>query len=1234
MRFRNFLSICLLFGLASVAVEAIAAPVAADFMKPPLTARPWVYAFWMEGNVTKQGITADLEAMAAQGIGGFLFMDGALGNPNGPYRFMSDSWREMFSYMMGEANRLGLQVNLNNGPGWAGSGGPWVTPAHATQTVIATETIIEGPKRFSATLEKPQGVNHDYYEDIAVLAYPAPERSNEQLYRIPDFASTKSFGGSRDFAGVVPWPRYIPTAPSYATVPAGELVASSKMQDLTARLDASGKLTWDVPRGRWLLMRFGHTVAKSELRSAQSEANGLETDKLSKNALDAQFAAMVRKLSDDIGPLTGKTLVSVHIDSWEAGSGNWTDGFREEFRRRRGYDLLPYMPTLRGIVVDSLEVSERFLWDFRETVSEMMLDNYAAHMAALAHLRGLSLSIEGFDGTADDLRYAGRADQPMSEFWQRPIYSGLPLSDLSEEMASAAHVYGKPIVGAEAFTARWGDFLDFPATLKPLADWAFSTGVNRLYFSEWVMQPWPQRRPGVSFQDLGTVFGAGLTWWSDSKAWHDYIARSQYLLQQGRFVADVCFITPEGAPGRFEAPIPATVRGGIPSRPPYNFDGCPAEVVLDGSSVSDGRVRLASGMEYRVLVLPTFDAQKKPVLRLMEGDDYFYQPAPIPKTQTMTLPLLRKVKELLEAGATVLGDRPLASPSLVGYPGCDIELAKLADEIWGRDTGTGDSGRRPVGKGQIIWGNETPATVLAGMKVPADFSTDDTLRGKLDYTHRRTDDGSEVYFVVNQQDSAVQGSVSFRVTGLQPEWWWPQSGKTERAAFFKSSDGVTQMPLSLNANESVFVVFRTSVEPHLVAVTSSSPDAVAAAGADDSFEVAAWVKPGLPIPMPSAAVDGWRYADPQPQQPAPGSQTYTTPGQGQGGFAVGANGVVVFQYGTSGEIEPLLAYSRPLGGPHANDNRSGSRDPIMLAAGAKRIHIGVVYKHHVPYLFIDGVLVKTGPSSRFPRNQSIGSADHRTFAADLAALDRFETFLRESGHQDLLLAPGAKDLLPALDVSHGLIWRSGTYTLTSSTGEQTQRAVNLPSPQMLQDDWQVRFDPSAGGPASVTFDHLQSWSTRAEPDIKFYSGAATYRKTFRVDLPRGGANRIFLDLGKVAVMADVVVNGKDLGVLWNGPYRVDITDTLKARGDNSLEVRVTNLWVNRLIGDEQLPEDSERDAEGTLKTWPQWIAGNGPSPTGRLAFTTRRIWKADDRLVDSGLLGPVRLLSAQTIETR
>ena len=384
--------------------------------------------------------------MRRAGIGGLLFMDGDMGNPAGPHRFMSASWHEMFRHMVSEADRLGLEINVNNDPGWAGSGGPWVKPEQAAQRVVVSESLVEGPVHFDALLPQPPTAQ-DFYRDIVVLACPAPAADkNGSFQRIENFNSTKSFAGVQDFAGCVPWPRSVPMQTQWPVVPPPQCISSAAIQDLTDRMDQQGRLSWDVPAGRWLILRIGHTLAGGITRSSQKEASGLECDKLSKSAIETHFASMVARLLDDIGPLAGKTVVSTHVDSWESGSGNWTSGFRDEFRRRRGYDLLPYLPTLNGLIVDSLEVSERFLWDLRETVSELVLENYVGHLRELAHRSGLRLSVEAYDGTCDDLRYAGRADEAMCEFWQRGCYSGLPLCDLVEEMTSAAHVYGQPIV--------------------------------------------------------------------------------------------------------------------------------------------------------------------------------------------------------------------------------------------------------------------------------------------------------------------------------------------------------------------------------------------------------------------------------------------------------------------------------------------------------------------------------------------------------------------------------------------------------------------------------------------------------------------------------------------------------------------------------------------------------------------------------------------------------------------
>ena len=1183
-----------------------------DFEKPPNSARPWVYAFWMEGNITKEGISGDLSAMKDAGIGGMIFMDGGLGNPLGPHRFMSDSWLAMFSFMVEEAARLGIEINLSNAPGWAGSGGPWIKPEQATQRVIVAETIVEGGSPLQAMLQKPAGIRHDFYKDIAVLAYPAPAGGELPSFRIPNFGSTKSFAGMEDFFDVVPWPRFIATDVVWPDAPADQSIRAALMLDLTSMLSADGHLNWTPPSGRWIVLRFGHTVANGTTRSAQAEASGMECDKLSKSAVAFQFDSMVGKLTEHVGKLAGKSLVSTHIDSWEAGSGNWTDGFREEFRARRGYDLLPFLPTLNGIVVDSRAVSERFLWDYREIVCELTLENYAGHMRELAREKGLRLSIEAYDGTVDDLRYAGQADEPMSEFW-RSCYSGLPLPDLTESMASAAHVYGRNIVAAEAFTSYRGDFVDHPATFKPLADWAFCTGVNRLCFSEWVMQPWHLVVPGVSFAFFGTVFHKSVTWWAAAKPWHEYIARCQHMLRQGTFVADICFVAPEGGPYRFTPPIPASVRGGTPARPAYNWDGCPAELVLQQMTVEGNNVVLPSGMKYRLLVLPTYTANGEPVMRLTHTADYAYQALPMPEIKTMTPELLRKIKELVEAGATVLGHRPQQSPSLTHFPECDVEVQRLGDELWGKDAGYRGAGERRVGKGWVVWGR-TPEDVFAQIGVPPDFACNEPLQTKLNYMHRRTADGAEIYFVVNQQAATVGGTLSFRVAGKQPELCWPQTGESHAVAAYHESKGVTTLPIVLHANESVFVVFRNTVHPatSLVAVTHAgqalwpAPPHTPSQEGDDSFTMALWIMPGPDIRLPDERGAGWAYEGDGVDAPAPGYQTFLSPGEGNFGLAIGRNGIVVFQYGTSGKVEPLL---------------------VHLTSLPTSTHVGVLYKERIPQLFLDGKLVQTGPPNRFPPRSSRRWIDRSPFAGEIGAVQQFESMIGSAA------APFLEDDLPAFDIARALIWRSGEYALQTANGKNRKLSIALAPPQAIKGPWQVAFDPTWGGPQDVTFPELQDWSTHTDDGIRFYSGTAVYKKTFQFS-PSPALNRnsrVYLDLGRVATLADVRLNGEDLGVLWNSPYRVDATGALKP-GENILEVSIINVWTNRLIGDEHLPADSERDAVGVIKTWPQWVLDRQKSPTGRFTFTSARQWEKDSTLLQSGLLGPVQFIPAEKIE--
>ena len=480
------------------------------FRHPPDSAKPWAYWFWINGNISKAGITADLEAMAHVGIGGVLIMEVANPKtmaPAGQVAFASAEWRDMFKHVVAEAGRLGLKVNMNNDAGWCGSGGPWMTPELSMQKLVATNVSVTGPQVFDGTLPQPAAL-HDYYRDIKVLAFPAPVRGEQ------------------------------------ASVP------KEKILDLTDYMDAAGRLKWDASPGRWRVMRIGCTTPGGLNKPSPLSGQGLECDKFNPEAITRHFEAFIAKLADDVGPQVGKVFTSTHIDSWEVGSQNWTPRMAEEFRARRGYDLIPWLINVvaPGTSVGSAEETQRFRQDYKRTSADLNNEAYAGALRKLAHRRGLQLSIEAY-GTAgflDPLTYGSEADVPMAEFWIKRWDAWHLLSP--RLTASVAHVHGKPIAGAESFTstADRDAFTEHPYSVKTTGDWAFCEGINRFVFHRNVLQPWTNLAPGMSFAGYGWHVDRGQTWWQPGAAFMQYVARCQAMLQQGQFVADVCRVVPEG----------------------------------------------------------------------------------------------------------------------------------------------------------------------------------------------------------------------------------------------------------------------------------------------------------------------------------------------------------------------------------------------------------------------------------------------------------------------------------------------------------------------------------------------------------------------------------------------------------------------------------------------------------------------------------------------------------------
>jgi len=569
-------------------------------------------------------------------------------------------------------------------------------------------------------------------------------------------------------------------------VPVETVIRRSDVIDLTSKMAPDGTIEWDVPVGRWTILRMGYSLTGAKNRPAMPAGLGYEVDKLSRKYVEAYYHGYFDPLAESLGPLFGDALQYVVMDSYEAGMQNWTDEMIDQFHKRRGYDPTPFLPVLAGRVVESAEVSDRFLWDFRRTLADMFADCHYAVLTELlgehgvgtyAEAAGVSLEIP-----EDTLLNKSKVSIPMGEFWVRDLHPRLMYYHDVRGAASAAHVYGKTIVAAESFT---GGGYESPYTLKKVGDYWFAQGISRIVFHTSAHQPL-DTLPGNTM--VGTHINRNITWAEQAGPFMTYLARNSYLLQQGLFVADIAYLLNEGAPST----MPIWGAGLTPEPPEgYDFDYVNADALINRMSVNaDGRLVLPDGMSYRLLVLP--------------------------QTDRMTLPVLRKIHELVVGGTTVIGPKPVKSPSLAGYPDAEKAVQALADDLWGDLDGISRT-KRSCGKGMVVWGLPL-SEILTSMNIPKDFEYSRALDANLSWIHRRAGD-ADIYFVVNHTDNFQQFDARFRVDGKEAELWHPDTGEIESAGYI-ITDKLTTVKLHLAPSESVFVVFRKA---------ASSPSRVLAA---------------------------------------------------------------------------------------------------------------------------------------------------------------------------------------------------------------------------------------------------------------------------------------------------------------------------------------------------------------------------------------------------------------------
>jgi len=539
--------------------------------------------------------------------------------------------------------------------------------------------------------------------------------------------------------------------------------------DLTGNISADGTLNWDPPAGKWIIMQIGATPTGARNAAAAPHAMGPEVDKMNRQHLKSHFDSYIGVLLNRMPAEDRTALKHVVLDSYEQGSQNWTDDMIEDFIKKYGYDPTPWLPVLSGRIVRSSDQSDRFLWDWRRLVADRIAYDYVGGFRGLCQEKGLRIWLENYGHwgfPSEFLMYGGQSHDVAGEFWNEGELGNIECRAAS----SAAHIYGKRLVSAESYTSAGLAFQRYPAMLKKRGDWSYTEGINQVILHLYIHQPYEEKNPGINAW-FGTEFNRKNTWFRQSKNWIDYQRRCMFMLRRGLAVNDICYFIGEDVPKMTGVRIPGLPHG-------YSYDYINAEVILTRLTVKDGNLVLPDGMSYKLMVLPPLE--------------------------TMRPELLRKIKHLVDMGATIYGPRPSRSPSLQNYPAADEEVKSIATGLWNESE---DESEKP-GKNRIMDKTDLQSA-LNQINVQPDVSFGDSI--PLLWIHRRLDK-TEIYFITNQSDKKINFNATFRVTGLKPEFWEPLSGMIRDIKVFSEKDGGTEIPLELDSFGSAFIVFRKNGE--------------------------------------------------------------------------------------------------------------------------------------------------------------------------------------------------------------------------------------------------------------------------------------------------------------------------------------------------------------------------------------------------------------------------------------
>jgi hypothetical protein len=557
-----------------------------------------------------------------------------------------------------------------------------------------------------------------------------------------------------------------------------EAIRKADVIDLTSEMKPDGTLEWTPPAGNWIVLRLGYSLTGHKNSPASPEATGLEVDKLNADHVKAYFNNYLDQYKDATGGLMGqKGLQYMITDSWEAGVQNWTDNMMAEFTRRRGYDILPWLPVLTGHIVESSEASDRFLWDFRKTIGDLTAENHYDQLTDILKERNMARYTESHESgrafIGDGMEVKRNAAVPMSATWtpgglDRGTEVATRYKADVRESASVAHIYGQNLVAAESMTAIGSAWAWSPELLKSTADMELANGLNRFVIHTSVHQPVNDKIPGLGLGPFGQWFTRHETWAEQAGPWMTYLSRSSYMMQQGKFIADILYFYGEdnNITALFGEKLPDVPEG-------YSYDFVNADALVNLLAVTKGRITTPSGMSYNLLAL---DANSR----------------------HMTLPVLRKIRDLVNAGAIVVGDKPSETPSLKDDP---AEFKTIVDQLW-----VNEKGENAVGKGKVF-GGSTISEVLEALNIVPDFTyTRPQDKTNLLFVHRQAGD-MDFYWVNNRNPWIEDVESTFRVKGREAEIWHPETGKIEEVSYTIENE-MTRVPLHMEASDAVFVVFR------------------------------------------------------------------------------------------------------------------------------------------------------------------------------------------------------------------------------------------------------------------------------------------------------------------------------------------------------------------------------------------------------------------------------------------